>query len=437
MEIIKNSDQPFPLKKYYFLYGGIGSVLFYILLFTLFVHAERAALYKEYTVSVSDKAKRLYLDLKRNFLKPHNLSIEDLRNITPEQRQVLRKEIKDMVNIDFSLAQIKLFTSDGITLYDHSVPENEGKPYDARHEEGFIAASRGSIASDVEVSDTGQRLMEAYLPILKTNSNKVISILEIYEDVTRFENQVQQALQDALLLPTCVFIIFNLVLYLIIVKADRIITERTNLLITIRKNMEKYLSQSAVQELWLAVSEKRELFQGEKKSIVILFSDIRGFTSYSEKTEPEIVVKNLNKIFQLQEKIVLHHGGVIDKFVGDEMMVTFPAGSETNGVTAAIEILQSIQDDPDVHLSIGIGLHSGEAVVGSIGTENRKDYTSIGDTINVGARICVACPADSLMISSDAYKGLNEDLKKLFHTSKDLSLKGKSELVKAHLYQVS
>lgn len=435
MEIIQTTDQPFPLKKYYLLYGGIGSILFYILLFALFAQAERAALYKEYTMSVSDKAKRLYLDIERNFLKPHNLSMENLRNITPEQRHVLREEIGSMVNIDFSLAQIKLFTADGITLYDHSEPENEGKLYDARHEKGFIAASQGDIASAVDTSDSGQRLMEAYLPILKIDSNEVISVLEIYEDVTRFEQQVQQALKDALLLPTCVFVIFNLVLYLIIAKADRIISERTNLLITIRKNMEKYLSQSAVQELWLAVSEKRKLFQGEKKSIVILFSDIRGFTSYSENTEPEEVVKNLNKIFQIQEEVVLRYGGVIDKFVGDEMMVAFPAGSEIDGVTAAIEILQRMQDDPDVHLSIGIGLHSGEAVVGSMGTDNRKDYTSIGDTINVGARICAACPADSLMISSDAYMSLDENLKKQFHTSKDLSLKGKSEPVKAHLYQ--
>jgi class 3 adenylate cyclase len=434
MTTLSKRDTPFPLKRYYLVYGGSGSVIFYVILFMLIISAERQALYDEYIHGVTQKAKSMYLDIERDFLKPNDISIEQADLVGPDLRKGLREEIEEIVKMDFSVVKLKLFRVDGMTIYDHTNPENEGLLYPKRGDSGFISATQGKIKSNIEVESDGRRLMEAYLPIKRNGTGVVIAVLETYEDVSRFEDQVKKVLKDALLLPTIVFIIFNIVLYLIVAKADKIITENTNLLVTIRKNMEKYLSQSAITAIYHAVSEKKEIFQGKRQSIVILFSDIRGFTSYSESTEPENVVQNLNRIFQIQAEIIHKYGGVIDKFVGDELMVMFEEGKEIEAVKASIEILEAIYSNPEVKLKIGIGIHSGEAVVGSIGTEHRRDYTAIGDTVNIGARLCGACPADSVYVSADVFKSLPLEIQSNLSAHKTLELKGKAEPVSVNIY---
>lgn len=436
MTALKHKDTPFPLKRYYLVYGGIGSVLFYLLLFTLFIHAERQALYNEYIHSVSEKARNLYLDIERDFLKPQGIAIGQMESVETRIKDDFRKEIEELVTMDFSLTKLKLFRADAMTLYDHSNPDNEGNLYPSRDEAGFIAALHGRAQNEIVVENDGRRLMEAYLPIKHQGTEKVTAVLEIYEDVTRFEQQVRKALQDALILPTLVFAVFNIVLFLIVAKADRIIAKKTNLLVAIRRNMEKYLSQSAVTAICQAVSERKELFRGERQSLVILFSDIRNFTSYSESTEPEDVVQTLNRVFQIQAEIILKHGGVIDKFVGDEIMVIFPAGHESEAVLTAIEILQAIESRPDINITVGLGIHSGEAVVGSIGTEERRDFTAIGDTINIGARICGACPHDSAYVSTAVFKRLPQAVQSQFSAHNTLTLKGKNAPFDVHLFEL-
>lgn len=437
MTVLSKSNTPFPLKRYYIIYGITGSLLFYVLLFILFIHAERQALYNEYIHSVSVKARNLYLDIERDFLKPRGLSIGQVDSVGAETRGALRHEIEGAIAMDFSLTKLKFFRADAMTLYDHSQPGNEGRLYASRNEIGFMSALKGNVESEIVVETGGKRLMEAYLPIKSKGSEDVVAILEIYEDVSRFEHQVGIALKEALVLPSVLFVVFNLALFMIVAKADRIIAENTNLLLAIRRNMEKYLSQSAVTAICHAVSEKKELFRGERQSLIILFSDIRSFTSYSETTEPENVVQTLNSIFQIQAEIIHKYGGVIDKFVGDEVMVTFTAGHETEAVSAAIEILRAIESDSDVNMTVGIGIHSGEAVVGSIGTLDRMDYTAIGDAINIGARICSACPHSSVYVSTDVFKCLSVSIQSLFSAYKKLIMKGKTEPIGVHLFSLS
>ena len=424
----KPNDKPFPLKRYYLVYAGIGSVIFYILLFTMIIKAERQALYDEYIYNVSAKAQGLYADIHRDFLIPLNMSVENIDLADQMVRKALRKEIEEIIISDFNLQKLKLLKANSVVLYDHDEPENEGKPYSLKDEPGLVSALKGITTHVIEVEEGGRRLIEAYLPIKSVHTEKVMAVLEIYEDVSRFERQVQEALKSALVLPTIIFALFNIVLFMIVAKADRIISQNTNLLIKIRYNMEKYLSQSAVSAIYQAVSQQKKLFKGERQSIVIFFSDIRGFTSYSEATEPEIVVENLNRLFQFKAEIIHRFGGVIDKFVGDELMVIFESNQETKAVEAGMEILSILSDATDSNFEIGIGIHTGEAVVGSIGTKNRRDYTAIGDTVNIGARLCGACPANNMLISSDVYKKLPAALQANFQSKQTIKLKGKKSL---------
>lgn len=137
-------------------------------------------------------------------------------------------------------------------------------------------------------------------------------------------------------------------------------------------------------------------FRSEKREVCVMFLDIRNFTSYAEKTAPEEVVEYLESLFEFMIEIVNRHHGVINKFLGDGFMAVFGApiseGSDCfNGVSAAREILSRVDEEVALgHVAptkVGIGLHSGEAVTGSIGSSLRREYTVIGDVVNLAARI--------------------------------------------------
>lgn len=385
---IHQYDRIFPLKRYYLVYAGLGGIIFYAILFTSFSHTERKALYDQYVENLTGKARMLYRNIDRNFLMVNQIDLEDIGKDDKSYQEQLREEIDGVIRTVFNPAKVKVFNNEGIVLYDHGDKANMGKPYDSSHEVGFITALNGYPAAKVERDDNNKRYMEIYLPIYDTRAQGVVGILELYEDVSRFEEQVYLALKQALILPTVIFIAFNLVLFIFVAKADRIISLNTELLISLRRNMEKYLSSSAIDAIYNAVTFKKELFQGSRQNIVMFFSDIRGFTAYSESNEPEVVVRSLNSIFELKADIIHAHSGVIDKFVGDQIMAIFPLENAEPATVAALEIIEKIQKDPGMVFEIGISLHAGDTVVGSIGTKDRRDYTAIGDTVNAGAWLC-------------------------------------------------
>ncbi len=170
--------------------------------------------------------------------------------------------------------------------------------------------------------------------------------------------------------------------------------------------MEKYLSQSTV----LNIKEHRDVTQlklgGERKYVTALFSDARGFTALSEKMSPEEVVSLMNIYLNLQTTVIHQWGGIVDKFVGDEVMAIFEGrGMEINAVRAAVEIQNYLKAlnaaraaSGERQVNVGIGLNSGEVVMGNMGSEDHMDYTVIGDSINVAARLCgVAQPGQVLV----------------------------------------
>jgi adenylate cyclase len=138
--------------------------------------------------------------------------------------------------------------------------------------------------------------------------------------------------------------------------------------------------------------------RGNRKRISVLFCDIRGFTSISENLPPEKVVELLNDYFESMVEIVFRHKGMLDKFMGDGMMVIFGAPEEDpyqeeNALKTAIEMQAELQKLSDrwrpegLDLRIGIGINSGPAIVGNIGSSQRMEYTAIGDTVNLASRL--------------------------------------------------
>ena len=137
---------------------------------------------------------------------------------------------------------------------------------------------------------------------------------------------------------------------------------------------------------------------GQSRDITILFSDIRGFTTLSERLPPERVVALLNRYFSRQVEVILRHGGCLDKFIGDAIMAFWGAPLDDpdharHAVMAALEMSEQLEEfkrevGPEgTVFDVGIGLNSGPAVVGLMGSDNKREYTAIGDTVNLGSRI--------------------------------------------------
>jgi class 3 adenylate cyclase len=172
-----------------------------------------------------------------------------------------------------------------------------------------------------------------------------------------------------------------------------------------RADMQKFVSQSTVDMIQAAASKK--VSAGERVTLTILFSDMRGFTSMSENRPPEEVVRILNECLSLQAARVKKFGGDIDKFVGDCVVALFTGDDmEYHAIRCAVEMHKAIQErntsKPDEYqIQVGIGIATGEVILGSIGSDDRLDYTVIGSHVNLCSRICsLAGPRETLMAQS-------------------------------------
>ena len=209
----------------------------------------------------------------------------------------------------------------------------------------------------------------------------------------------------------------------------------------IKDMFSRYLSQDVVQSLM----EKPDLVRpgGGRKDATIFFADIRGYTSFSEGKEPEYIIGVLNEYFSEAVDVVIRHKGFIDKFIGDCIMaawgVPLVSAEEdaVRAVTCALEIQQLIQNKDRrfftgqaKHLKIGIGMHSGPLVAGNLGSSQRMDYSVIGDTVNVAARMEGVAEADEVIITHST-RLLISDFFKL-QEKQPVSVKGKKKPIQIY-----
>lgn len=181
---------------------------------------------------------------------------------------------------------------------------------------------------------------------------------------------------------------------------------------------------------------------GSKKNVTVFFSDIRDFTKFSEGHTPEEVVDMLNEYFQIMVKIINTNGGVVDKFIGDAIMAVWGAPNtheddSRNAVRACVQMRRALQELNEkriarghVPIKIGMGLHKGEAISGTIGSEERMEYTVIGDTVNQASRIEASTKAfgTDLLLSEELAEHVTEHF--LLENAGSVEVKGKTEPLK-------
>jgi len=188
-----------------------------------------------------------------------------------------------------------------------------------------------------------------------------------------------------------------------------------------RANYSRFLPEYVVTQML----ENPESFKlgGASQTITILFADIRGFTRISEHAPPEKIVSLLNRYFSAMTDIIFAHGGTLDKYLGDGLMALFGAPAATpddasNALNAAVAmqrrllgINKELRDEGFSEIGVGMGLHTGEAIVGYIGSDRRSEYTAIGDTVNTSARLESNARGGEILISDATAKAAHSRYK--------------------------
>lgn len=202
----------------------------------------------------------------------------------------------------------------------------------------------------------------------------------------------------------------------------------------IKGTFKQYVNPYVVDKL-IATDDAH--LKGTKKVITVLFVDIRDFTPIAEKLKAEEVVKLLDEYFKMITKCVQRNGGMIDKFIGDSVMAIYNMPiSQTDHADRAVKTgIEIIEASKELNrrlrnrISLGVGINTGEAVIGSMGTENYKEYTAVGDTVNTAARLQGEAK-DSVVISESTKNSLKNRIRLVSIGS--LSLKGKAEKINAY-----
>ena len=209
--------------------------------------------------------------------------------------------------------------------------------------------------------------------------------------------------------------------------------------------LKRYVQPKLIDEI-LAGRLSMET-KAESRTITVMFTDLKGFTSASEKIAPDDLAKLLNDYLSEMNAIIFQHDGTIDKFIGDAVMVVFGAPaplSENQQIQKAVKcalemqarmppIAQSWQAAGADEISMRIGIHHGPAIVGNFGSQERTDYTCIGPTVNLASRIETACPPGTVSVSSAVAKLLTDEF--TLESLGKFNLKGMTE--EQELYRVT
>jgi class 3 adenylate cyclase len=202
----------------------------------------------------------------------------------------------------------------------------------------------------------------------------------------------------------------------------------------------RYVAPQIVNEIISSFERDGLQLGGKRRLVTVLFADIRGFTSMSERMEPEEVVGMLNMYLDKMTKVVFKHEGTLDKYIGDALMAVFNTPLEQvdhalKAVATACDMQKEIirmnkelgYDDESTGLGYGIGINTGVAIAGNIGSSERMEYTVIGDAINLAARLEGIASKGKVIISSSTYQLVKDYVKvKKLHP---ISVKGKVEPV--------
>lgn len=196
----------------------------------------------------------------------------------------------------------------------------------------------------------------------------------------------------------------------------------------VQTNLNRYLS-TRTRQVAEDYASTGNLAEPEERDVCVLFSDVRGFTALAREMAPNALFRMLSRHLAMQVDCVYRCGGYVDKFGGDGIMAIFDA---SDGVTqachCALEIMETTRhgrrhDGPAI-LPLGIGLNAGPVLIGNIGSEDHLDYSAIGETVNLAARLCGSAPPMTIVVAETVVEAARADTALKFFDRRPISVRG-------------
>lgn len=320
--------------------------------------------------------------------------------------------------------QLKIFDKRGITLY-----ATDAADLGVREENELLRQVLHDDRPAIETTTRdGQLLYEIYTPI-DAGGHRIA--FEVYEPASVLDEIIVDSFAQFTVLPVLLLLAFGLWLDRIVRRAQADIDARVGAQHSLRRQLERFVSQSAGAAARLSPDGS---VPTRRAGMTLFYSDVRDFSSLAEFHPPRATVDYLNELMTRQVEAVTRHGGDVDKMIGDALLVRFEGSDrEARALLAAQEILSDLAARPMAR-GIGIGIYDGEAILGAIGPKERQDFTVIGDSVNLAARLCSLAEDGQLVVDELALRrsGLDDDG---YSPAEENKVKGRTGVVTVRRWQ--
>ena len=423
-KVSSTTGEPYPLKRYYYIRVIPAMVFFMVLLSALLWFA------------FDQVTRHIYLEQAQNRAE---LIVDSLKDAAPEPWQafldgtITEPDLAGLADI-FSeeverqkLISLKVYDLRGKVIYDIN-PNLIGIVETSASLRKVIVTTTPTLVR--KAAADGTLAYEIYAPYLDENAN-LLAIFELYEEVGYLDTLLLETAVPAITVPLALQIILMLVLGVLVRRAQRDIDQRTAAIATLSDRLETFVSSSALNAAKNAGNTGN--IPSRKITCTLFHSDVRDFTSYAEDNAPERVVFFLNDLMTIQVKIIDHFGGDVDKMIGDALLVRFEGNdAEQRAIDAAKAILDAVRR-ASLARGLGIGIYTGQVISGAVGPKSRRDFTVIGDSVNMSARLCSQADpgeivADTATIKTAASKG--------FKAVESVQVKGRAEPLSVQRWHV-
>ncbi|MBL6948426.1 MAG: adenylate/guanylate cyclase domain-containing protein [Rhodospirillales bacterium] len=422
-------EQPFPLRRHFrrrilpgllvfiaVLVGAAGLAATNVIQAIYLEQAQRRA------ETIARAVAKIAPDAWAALLSGKPATAKDLKRHHLSLREAFAREVEEM-----KLTRLNVYDIRGLTIF-ATKTENIGKMETGAVIQAVITSNSPGIVD--KNYPNGERLHELYVPLLD-KTGRLQAVFELYEPVSFLDSVLLDGAIRAVIVPGLLLAGLMLGLGHLVGRAQEDIDARTDALNQLRKRLETFVSAGAATAALEAQDEGD--IPSRRVTRTILFSDIRDYTSYAEAHSPEQVVAMINDLMTLQVNAIRDRGGDIDKMIGDAVLALFSGpDAARNAVDAAKSILQQVRAG-DYPRRVGIGIYTGDVVSGAIGPPDRRDFTVIGDTVNIAARLCSAAEEGELVIDDASVAMADaED----FKGSEDLNVKGRIKSLRVRKWRV-
>lgn len=408
------SKEPFPLKRR-FLRGFVPAFFCFIVVLLILTGTTALrvteSIYLELAQHRAQSLSRAVADRVPAAWKSlmSGQTLAELQDDSTALAEAFNSEVRNL-----NLSELKVYDLDRRVLF-----ATHAEEIGTRESGAALLAVIRNAAPEIASKNLpdGARQYELYVPVFD-DAGELRAVFELYEPVGYLDAILAKAAIPVVAMPGLLLIVLIAALGMLVSRAQSHIDSRTDALNALRRRIETFVSNSAADAARTA--DAGGAIRSRKIDTTLFFSDIRSFTSFAEQNPPEDVVAFLNNLMTLQVRTIAEHGGDVDKMIGDAVLGRFDGDDgAARALAAARDILAAVRDG-HYPRGIGIGVYRGEVISGAVGPEDRRDFTVIGDAVNIAARLCSEAGLGQLV--TDA--ALADDA---FGPTEEIRVKGRQE----------